>query len=233
MDVIQSFEETDVATAFRATTLTIRVDQTRSLSELTEQLVAATARLAAETHLTNTLFVLEDPPQAEPAGPPATSVEEVRRWERAVRRVEQSNALSVVVMQSICSGPGSDILLAADYRIGTPEARLMFTTDDGHLWPGMALYRLVRQVGPARVRRLMVRGGAFSANEALELGVLDELTPEPETVAERVIHGTSRLSRSALAVCRQLLHEAVSVEFDDALGVHLAACDRELRRRND
>ncbi|WP_249645471.1 enoyl-CoA-hydratase DpgB [Nocardia sputi] len=222
-----------MATAFSATTLTIPVDQTKPLGELTAQLVAASDRLAAEAHLATVLFILDDPAPTRLPVPLTASVEEVRRWERAVRRLEQSNALSVVVTKSMCSGPGSDILLATDYRIGTPEARLTFTADDGHVWPGMGLYRLVRQAGAGHVRRLVVRGGTLSANEAVELGLLDELTPEPEAVAERVILGARRLSRSALAVHRQLLSEAVSAEFDDALGVHLAACDRELRRHND
>ncbi|MEK8174877.1 hypothetical protein NKH77_54940 [Streptomyces sp. M19] len=39
-----------------------------------------------------------------------------------------------------------------------------------------------------------------------------------------------RISDQELAVRRQLLLEAASVEYDEALGVHLAACDRELRR---
>ncbi|WP_460695536.1 enoyl-CoA-hydratase DpgB [Nocardia thraciensis] len=195
-------------------------------------LLAVTARLAAETHLTSALFVLDDPTQAELPGYHVADIQEVRRWERAVRRLEQSNALTLTVVRTTCRGPGSDILLAADYRIGTPEARLLFATGDGHLWPGMALYRLVRQVGQGVVRRLMIRGATLNANDALELGVLDELAADTEAVAKRVILGASRLSGPELAVRRQLIHESVSAEFDDALGVHLAACDRELRRRH-
>ncbi|MFG1798292.1 enoyl-CoA-hydratase DpgB [Nocardia sp. NPDC049149] len=230
--MIQPVLQTGDATASGATTLTIRLDQATSLSDLTEQLIAVTARLAAETQLTSVLFVLDEPVQPERTGLSAADIEEVRRWERAVRRLEQSPALSVVVVQATCHGPGADILLAADYRIAAPKARLMFAGDDGHLWPGMVFYRLVRQVGQAGVRRLMVRGATLTANDALELGVLDELAADAEAVAERVILGASWLSRPELAVRRQLLHEAVTAEFDDALGVHLAACDRELRRRD-
>ncbi|MFD0493628.1 hypothetical protein [Streptomyces rhizosphaericus] len=39
-----------------------------------------------------------------------------------------------------------------------------------------------------------------------------------------------RLSGREAGIRRRLLTEAASAEYQDALGAHLAACDRELRR---
>jgi isomerase DpgB len=39
-----------------------------------------------------------------------------------------------------------------------------------------------------------------------------------------------RIAGPELSVRRQLLNEATSSAYEDAIGAHLAACDRELRR---
>jgi isomerase DpgB len=41
---------------------------------------------------------------------------------------------------------------------------------------------------------------------------------------------TGAVAGAELAIRRQLLLDAPTVSFDDALGVHLAACDRAIRQ---
>jgi isomerase DpgB len=65
---------------------------------------------------------------------------------------------------------------------------------------------------------------------ATELGLIDQVSEDISAAVLTAAVLTGRTSDQELAVRRQLLLEAASVEYDDALGVHLAACDRELRR---
>jgi isomerase DpgB len=162
--------------------------------------------------------------------PGNVNISAVNRWERAVHRIECLAAASIAVAQGTCGGPALDLLLATDFRIGTPDVRLMLPINDGHFWPGMSIFRLVRQVGLARARQIVLWGTDIPLDLASELGLIDRVSDDiPEAVrTAKVLIG--HISDRELTVRRQLLLEAGSVEYSDALGVHLAACDRELRR---
>ncbi|MEU6066698.1 MULTISPECIES: enoyl-CoA-hydratase DpgB [Streptomyces] len=160
----------------------------------------------------------------------ALTVGLVTKWERMVRRLERLPAVTVAVASGDCGGPALDVLLATDLRIATPDTRLLVPLDGDATWPGMAAHRLVQQAGAARVRRAVLFGTPIPAPEALALGLLDELADDPAGAAEATAELAAALSGKELAIRRRLLFDAVFTSFEDALGQHLAACDRALRR---
>ncbi|MFK4547029.1 isomerase DpgB [Streptomyces tendae] len=160
----------------------------------------------------------------------AMSVPLVNKWERAVRRLERLSMTTVAVAAGDCGGPALDVLLATDYRIAAPTVRLMVPVADGVTWPGMAVYRLAQQAGIARVRRAVLFGIAVEADEALGLHLVDQLAEDPLVVLAQSPELLATLSRPELAIRRQLMFDAATTSFEDALGSHLAACDRQLRR---
>lgn len=160
----------------------------------------------------------------------AANVTLVNKWERAVRRLEQLAVPTITLASGECSGQSLDLLLATDYRIGTPEVRLGLAHFGGMLWPGMALHRLAQQVGMAAARRMALFGRTLNAEEALELGLLDEVTEDPDAAIGAVVRQVGELAGKELAVRRRLLLEAAIHSHEQAIGVHLSAVDRTLRR---
>lgn len=165
--------------------------------------------------------------------PGDVGIQDVNRWERALRRLERLPAVTIAVARGTCGGPTLDLWLTADFRIGSADLNLLLPVNDGLLWPGMALYRLVQNIGLAHARRLVLWGGELTGQAAAELGLLDELCADPEQAARTATVLAGRISDREHEVRRQLLREAATAEFDDALGAHLSACDRELRRLRD
>lgn len=153
----------------------------------------------------------------------------VNRWERALRRMERLGAVTVVVLTGRCAGPALDLVLTADYRIAATGATLVPPIDAGHFWPGMALHRLVTQIGVARTRGLLLRAGELTAARSAELGLLDEVTDDIDGVPAARAREFGGVAGPEFAVRRRLVLDAPTSAFDDALGVHLAACDRALR----
>ncbi|MBT2505648.1 enoyl-CoA hydratase/isomerase family protein [Streptomyces sp. ISL-98] len=158
------------------------------------------------------------------------SVALVTKWERVLRRLERLPTPTVAVASEDIGGAALDAFLATDFRIATRESRLLVATDGEATWPGMAAYRLVQQAGAAKIRRAVMFGLPIPAPEALTLGIVDELADDAAGVLEATTQLVGRLSGSELAIRRQLLFNATSTSFEDALGPHLAACDRALRR---
>jgi enoyl-CoA hydratase/carnithine racemase len=83
-----------------------------------------------------------------------------------------------------CLGAGFELALATDFRIadetavfGLPEVELGIVPSSG------GTYRLVRALGPARAKELLLLRPRIDAAEALRLGVATEVVPAGEALA--------------------------------------------------
>ena len=158
------------------------------------------------------------------------SVGLLTKWERALRRLERLNLATAAVATGDCGGTALDVLLATDFRVAVPGARLVLPVDGEATWPGMSLYRLARQGGVRGVRRAALLGTPIEAAEAVALGLLDTVVDEPGATLAELAARAGTITGSELAIRRQLLQDADRTSFEEALGSHLAACDRALRR---
>ncbi|MFD3588187.1 enoyl-CoA-hydratase DpgB [Streptomyces sp. NPDC058683] len=195
---------------------------------LTPALVRAVEAACAEAERVGFLAVSVT---GVPDGPGTyADVAQVSKWERALRRLERLPATTVSVASGAVGGLALDALLATDYRIATPDTRLEVSPSEADAWPGMALYRLVQQAGIAPIRRTVLFGHPLTAAKAMELGLLDEIAAvAPAALAEAAAAAGLRSGRE-LAIRRQLMRDAATTSFEEALGAHLAACDRMLRQ---
>ncbi|OBK45269.1 enoyl-CoA-hydratase DpgB [Mycobacterium sp. 1081908.1] len=166
------------------------------------------------------------------AGPqhlsPGDGIADVNGWERTLRLIERSPATTAALFGQQIGGHALEVGLACDFRITGPGSRVIWH-NDGAVWPSTALFRLVQLVGPAQTIRLSLLGRPMDASAALVSGLVDIITDEPETELEALRAAVARLDD--LRVVRQLIAEATHTSYDEALGAHLAACERYLRRR--
>src|SRR5277367_4934076 len=110
-----------------------------STDALTEDLVARVTRICdqIEDGIGEACVVLHIQGAAgdEGAGdwPSLVSLRLVNKWERALRRLEQSSAAAIAAVSGYCSGPALDVLLATDYRIATADVLLAPPVTSGRL----------------------------------------------------------------------------------------------------
>jgi isomerase DpgB len=158
------------------------------------------------------------------------AVDLVSKWERMLRRLERLAVPTVAVATGDCAGPAVDAMLATDFRIATPDTRLMVAVEHDATWPGMSLYRLARLAGADRIRRAALLGAPIDATEARHLGLVDDVVDDPGPALAALAALANGIAGKELAIRRQLIADASRTAFEDALGSHLAACDRALRR---
>ncbi|MGI9078053.1 MAG: enoyl-CoA hydratase/isomerase family protein [Gemmatimonadaceae bacterium] len=97
-------------------------------------------------------------------------------------RLEQTPKLVIAALNGHCVGGGLEIAMAADIRIakqdagkiGLPEVNLGVLPGTG------GTQRLARLVGKSRAIELMVTGRTFSFEEALELGIVNQVLPKDQ-----------------------------------------------------
>ena len=113
---------------------------------------------------------------------------------------------TVSAISGYCLGGGFELALATDFRIadesavfGLPEVGLGIVPSSG------GTYRLVRTVGPARAKELMLLRERVDAREALALGLVTEVVPAGEA-GERALGVAARLTELpplAVAVAKE------------------------------
>jgi enoyl-CoA hydratase/carnithine racemase len=147
-----------------------------------------------------------------------------RRFDEAVRRLEQLSALTVAQIRGYAIGGGLQVALGCDLRIATPGARLGLPAVMEALIPGMGTYRLPRFIGLGRARRMILTGELIGAEEGLRIGLLDWVVEEHElkatvrSVIDQVLKGSS----TAQALSKQLANASFDASFDAAFEKYLS-----------
>jgi len=102
---------------------------------------------------------------------------------KAMRRAPQQ---IVAAIDGICAGAGAMLALAADFRIGTPEAKTAYLfTRVGLAGADMGACGLLpRMIGQGRATELLMTGRAMSADEGLAWGFFSALHPSADLLAQ-------------------------------------------------
>ncbi|MFE1961756.1 enoyl-CoA hydratase/isomerase family protein [Streptomyces sp. NPDC059479] len=151
--------------------------------------------------------------------------EEVRGWNRALQRTfDEVARLPMPVVAAISGyalGGGMELALCADYRVaaddavfGQPEVRLGIMPGSG------GTQRLTRLIGPSRAKNLLMTGRSVGADEALRLGLVDEVVPA-ESVHEAALGYARRLAAGPGAAL-EAIKEAVDHGADIGIPAGLA-----------
>jgi len=155
----------------------------------------------------------------------AMGPEEVRGWNRALQRTfDEIARLPMPVVAAITGyalGGGLELALAADYRVAAQDAVLGQPEVQLGIMPGSGgTQRLVRLIGPARAKNLLMTGRRVGAEEALRLGLVDEVVP-PGAVLDTAL-GYARRLASGPPAALEAIKEAVDHGADAGLSAGLA-----------
>jgi len=126
----------------------------------------------------------------------------------------------IAAVSGYALGGGCELALACDYRIageravfGQPEILL------GVIPGGGGTQRLARLVGPSRAKELCITGRQVNADEALRLGLADEVVPNDELHA-RAMALAAECARGpvvAQAYAKQVIDRGLSASLAEGL----------------
>lgn len=122
-----------------------------------------------------------------------------------------------------------DIRFAAqDARFGQPEININFIP------PAATTQSLVRLLGRPRAIRFLYEGALVGADEALQMGLVDILTPAEALRKEVQAYGEALAGKppEALAAIRRTITGGMDLPFDEALKIEKAAALRLIETRN-
>lgn len=145
---------------------------------------------------------------------------------------------TVAAIAGYALGGGCELSMACDFRIATNDTKLGQPEILLGIIPGAGgTQRLTRLVGPAKAKDLVFTGRMISAQEALEIGLVDELC-EPGDVlgaAKKKVAPFLKGPRLALRAAKASIDQGLEVDLATALKIEstqfaglFATKDREI-----
>lgn len=150
------------------------------------------------------------------------------RWEKMCVRIERLPKLTIVALEGAVVGGGFQLSLLTDARVASRTARLQINEVHLGFLPGMATYRLNKFVGMGVARRLILRAPILTAEEAQQLGLVDEVCDDVETGIAAVIADFAPVHVVTAELARRLLNESYATSYENAIGNFLAAQHRAI-----
>ena len=161
------------------------------------------------------------------------NVEEFIRFGNAVlRRIERFPKPMIAAINGHALGGGCEIAMACHLRIMKETARIGQTESNLGIIPGYGgTQRLPRLIGRGKALEFLILGAQVPAPEALQLGLLNKLSKEGETLADAKAWARQIAKRAPVAtrLILQAVDEGLNTDIDGGLEAETRAFLEVLR----
>lgn len=167
------------------------------------------------------------------SGADVVGMEQQKDLDQARARVETAQEIArsigsgptpvIAAVEGVAFGAGLAIALACDYIVATPEARLSAAFVNVGLCGDVGImFNLPRRVGPTQARAMMMLAKTIEGTEALQIGLVDELTEPGRALDVATEVATVLATRPPLAIAAiKKAFAAPPASLEDALETEL------------
>ena len=148
------------------------------------------------------------------------------KWEKICVRLERLPKITIAILEGDVIGGGFQLALLADYRIVLPNTKFQLPEVHQGFLPGMAVFRLAKIIGLGHAKRLILFSEQVTAQQAQELGFVDEISAQPEESISALVRKAQPVNHTTVQLAKRLLNESFHDSFEDAIGHFLAAQHR-------
>ena len=144
------------------------------------------------------------------------------RGQAVFRAIETCGKPVIACVNGFALGGGCELALACTFRIASESARFGQPEVKLGLNPGYgATRRLPRLVGPSAAFKLMLTGEMIDAQEALRIGLVDQVIPATELIPRATALARQIASAAPLAVaaCLEAVTLGADLPLDEACAV--------------
>jgi enoyl-CoA hydratase/carnithine racemase len=143
----------------------------------------------------------------------------------ALDRLAALDRFVIAAVAGYALGGGCELALACDYRVA--GARAVFGQPEillGIIPGGGGTQRLARLVGPSRAKELCITGRQVAADEALRIGLADEVVDgDPHERALALAAEVANGALTAQAVAKRTIDAGLSVSLAEGLAIEREA----------
>ncbi len=132
----------------------------------------------------------------------------------------------IAAINGYAYGAGLELALCADIRIMDQNAKMSGTGVNLNLV--FCTQRLLRLVGPGRAKDMLFQARQLNADEALELGLAEYMTPPGASLdkARDIARQISQKGQPAVQTVKQVINQGMDLSLNEALRVESEAINR-------
>ncbi len=158
----------------------------------------------------------------------------VRDIHNVFDELEAIEAPVIAAINGVAAGGGLELALSCDFRIASETAKLGFPENNVGLIPGSGgCSRLVKLVGIARAKRLVMSGEMIEARRALEMGLVEEVFPAEELLPKTMAFARQLAEKAPLALGLAKLVLNACANVDPGTGRHLERLGQSILKRTE
>jgi enoyl-CoA hydratase len=150
----------------------------------------------------------------------------MRPWVEVQRLLETAPKPVLAAINGHALGGGAELSLACDMRVMTASATIGFPEVGLGLFPGAGgSQRLPRLLGAHRAKLLMINGDRLPGEEALRIGLVDEVVPDAEFDAriDDIARSLAAKPTRTIGLLKHVVEKGRELPIDQALDVEFAA----------
>ncbi len=150
----------------------------------------------------------------------------ITEFQDVFTRLQRLPKITIAAIEGYALGGGCELALACDFRICADDSKLGQPEILLGVIPGAGgTQRLPRLVGPAKAKDMVFTGRTVRSQEALDIGLVDQVAPSGEVrvaaqkLGRRYAAGPSVALRSA----KQAIDQGLEVDLDSGLSIERQA----------
>jgi len=155
-----------------------------------------------------------------------------QRYQGILNKFERSSYPVIALLHNYCIGMAFELALACDFRIATEDAQMGLPETRLGLIPDVGgTTRLVRLVGQARAKELIMTGRQFGAGYAEQWGIINQMVAE-DTLLERgheLAHELIQAAPLAVSYAKKVIDGIADIDR----GLQLEAWAQSILMRTD
>ena len=141
-----------------------------------------------------------------------------------VRQIEKTSKPTIAAINGFCFGGGCEVAMACDIRIASENAKLGQTELNVGILPGGGgTQRLRNLVGKGKAMEMVLTGDAYTAQQALEMGLVNKVVPFESLMEEAMAMASKIAAKSPIVakLAKRAVAEGENLPIDTALLLEL------------
>lgn len=135
-------------------------------------------------------------------------------------KLERLHIPTIAAINGYALGAGCELTLSCDIRIAEEQAMLGLPEVSLGIIPGYGgTQRLPRLIGIGKAKQLIYSGEPISAQEALDIGLVEKVVPAGEALKNALLLAEQILSRGPLAVskAKEAINKGIDLTLEEGL----------------
>jgi methylglutaconyl-CoA hydratase len=156
---------------------------------------------------------------------PEQNLKDSQTMVRLFRTLYEFPKVTIAAVNGPAIAGGTGLALLCDFTLAVPEAKFGYTEVRLGFVPAIVSTFLLRQVGEKQARDLLLTGRLFTGDEALRMGLINEVVAPEKLIARARELAALLLENSPLSL--QLTKRLLNDHARTALDAHIEAAVRE------